>query len=197
MAFRAEDHRAVASFTVPILDRVVPKKEERTVTVAASATYALWSRYLDRHGDSPGRYGAAFLWKDTVSPTVGVRHEASGLREHLDVTYQPSPVPLQVGRSNYVDNDRVGVALGADYTFTAFGVKLRPGASLQAHRLVRRYQKKDDRLIADEVPDDAIDATTKQPIAGSTGLQTNNPGWPGFASVGWIYGGAVSIALLY
>lgn len=32
MALRAEDHRAVAAFTNPILDRVVPKKEERTVT---------------------------------------------------------------------------------------------------------------------------------------------------------------------
>ena len=106
-------------------------------------------------------------------------------------------MPPQTGRTNYVDNDRVGLALGTDYTFTAFGVKLRPGASLQAHRLVRRYQKKDDRLIADEVPDDAIDATTKQPIAGSAGLQTNNPGWPGFASAGWVGGGAVTVAVRF
>ena len=55
-----------------------------------------------------------------MTPTVGVRHESAGLREYVDVTYQPTPVPLQVGRSNYVDNDRVGLVLGGDYTFTAY-----------------------------------------------------------------------------
>jgi hypothetical protein len=28
-----------------------------------------------------------------------------------------------------------------------------------------------------------------QPIPGRQGLQTNNPGWPGFGSEGWIVGG--------
>lgn len=32
MALREKDHRAVAAFTNPILDRVVPKKQEHTVT---------------------------------------------------------------------------------------------------------------------------------------------------------------------
>ena len=172
--------------------RTTPNK----LSVAGTLTYALWSRYLDRHGDSPGEYGTNFLWKDTLTPTVGVRHSVGNFRDYLDVTYVPSPVPEQIGRSNYVDNDRVGVVIGGDYTVPVGGVHLRPGVMLQGQRLIRRYQHKNDELIQDEVPDDAVDASGK-PLAGAKGLQTNNPGWPGFASEGWVYGGAVTIAVVY
>jgi hypothetical protein len=39
-------------------------------------------------------------------------------------------------------------------------------------------------LVKDEVPDDG--QVGGEPIAGAAGLQTNNPGWPGFTSQGWI-----------
>jgi hypothetical protein len=51
--------------------------------------------------------------------------------------------------------------------------------------------------VVDEWPDDAIDVRTREVIEKARGLQTSNPGWPGFASEGHIVGGAVSIALLY
>ena len=31
--------------------------------------------------------------------------------------YQPQPVPLQTGRTNYVDNDWMGADVGVDYGF--------------------------------------------------------------------------------
>jgi hypothetical protein len=115
----------------------------------------------------------------------------------MDVNYQPTPVPPQTGRENYVDNDRLGALVGVNYTFDVAGVPLRFGVQAQAQRLLARYQKKDDRLIVDELPDDAVDSRTGSPIAGARGLQTNNPGWPGFASEGWILGGAATLALIY
>ena len=38
--------------------------------------------------------------------------------------------------------------------------------------------------MADEVPDDG--EVAGEPLAGTQGLQTNNPGWPGFGSQGVI-----------
>ena len=43
----------------------------------------------------------------------------------------------------------------------------------------------------------SVDSLSKTPIPRTDGLQTNNPGWPGFASEGWILGGALSVAVLY
>ncbi|HMJ14744.1 MAG TPA: hypothetical protein VK524_25205, partial [Polyangiaceae bacterium] len=39
-------------------------------------------------------------------------------------------------------------------------------------------------LVTDELPDDA--QVGGDPVAGAQGLQTNNPGWPGFESEGWV-----------
>ena len=48
-------------------------------------------------------------------------------------------------------------------------------------------------LVRDEVPDDAV--VIDQPLAGRSGLQTNNPGFPGFGSSGWILGGGVYLSI--
>ena len=71
-----------------------------------------------------------------------------------------------------------------------------PGFQLQAQQLLSRYNKKDDELIRDEVPDGSVDAQ-RDPIPQAEGLQTNNPGWPGFSSEGWILAGAISVAFVY
>lgn len=175
----------------------VSKSESHRFTFVAQGAYALWSFYEDRHGESPATYGHFLKWTNTLSGSVGARYETGGFRTMLDVGYVPTPVPPQTGRSNYVDNDRASVAAGFDYTFPVSGnVRLRAGLSGQAHILFDRYQEKLNRLIQDEVPDDTM-TRTGQPIAGAAGLQTNNPGWPGFGSHGAILGGAASLALLY
>ena len=166
-------------------------------SVVGNVRYALWSDYVDRHGERPGAQGPTFDFENVFAETVGVRHHAGPFDNYFDVNYQPTPVPPQTGRENYVDNDRIGAVIGSNYTFEVLGLPVRVGVQAQAQRLIRRYQKKDDKLIVDELPDDSVDSRTGTPIVGAQGLQTNNPGWPGFASEGWILGGAATVALIY
>jgi hypothetical protein len=173
------------------------------LSVAATAVYARWSDYVDRHSEGPI---AAYGWYDTITPVIGVRYDRGDLGTFLDATYQPTPVPPQTGRTNYVDNDRVGFDGGVDLKFTLFGTDLRVGAQIEAHRLLSRYQAKlptptspdgldhTPALVADEVPDGSV--VGSQALAGSQGLQTNNPGWPGFGSQGWILGGGVYLSVI-
>jgi hypothetical protein len=174
----------------------------QTLTLACTVLYGAWSSYIDRHGDEPT---PAYAWADTVTPTVGLRYELGGFSTSLDLMYTPTPVPPQTGRTNYVDNDRVTGAVGGQYRFAMFGTNLTVGAQLQAHRLVPRHQTKlptptrpDGAVIApervrDEIPDDA--QKSGEPVPGVEGLQTNNPGWPGFGSGGWVVGGAVYLSI--
>ena len=48
-----------------------------------------------------------------------------------------------------------------------------------------------------EIPDDAIDGQLGEPIPGRSGVQTNNPGFPGFGSEGWIVGAGLDLAVYY
>jgi len=166
-----------------------------TMSVAGSIKYAFWGDYEDRQGTKPSDYGDAFAWTDTMSGALGVRHAYRCVRGFVDGVYVPSPVPEQTGRSNYVDNARVGLSFGADVEVRIGRTRLRPGVQGFVHRLVPRHHRKDDRLVRDELPDDAVLGTTHDPISGASGLQTNNPGWPGFASAGWLWGGALTISV--
>jgi long-chain fatty acid transport protein len=164
-----------------------------TLTLAATAVYGNWSDYLDRHGQSAV---PAYGWYDTLTPTAGVRYRRGATGVFLDAQYKPTPVPPQTGRTNYVDNDRIGAAVGFDYAFSLLHTSMRLGVQTQAYWLLPRHQAKlttpaepDGRnhhpaLVVDEVPDDA--QVAGEPLAGSQGLQTNNPGWPGFGSQGGI-----------
>lgn len=167
------------------------KRATYTVSVAGSVNYAFWSDYEDRHGGSPTAYGADLGFKDTLSGALGVRYVTGGARAYFDVQYVPSPVPAQIGRSNYVDNDRLGVVLGGDVDLKIGGI--RAGLQFFGHRLLKRHQTKDMARIRDELPDDAVFADSFDPVPGAGGLQTNNPGWPGFGSSGWVTGGAVTL----
>jgi long-chain fatty acid transport protein len=170
------------------------------ITVAATLVYGQWSSYLDRHSEAPI---AAYGWYNTLTPVLGARVRHGDVAMFLDSEYQPSPVPLQTGRTNYVDNDRLGFDGGADYAFSLWGTDFRVGAQLQLQRLIPRYQTKlptpatpdgldhYPALVADEVPDNST--LNGQPLAGAQGLQTNNPGWPGFGSQGWLLGGGVNV----
>jgi long-chain fatty acid transport protein len=142
---------------------------------------------------SPSAYGSDLAFQNTMSGALGVRSTYKDARGFLDLHYVPSPVPEQVGRSNYVDNTRAGVGFGAD-VLLAF-LKLRPGFQMFVDRFVPRDNQKDNSRITDEVPDNSVVAATGAPVAGAKGLQTNNPGWPGFSSSGWLWGGAVTLSM--
>ena len=53
----------------------------------------------------------------------------------------------------------------------------------------------DNSAVKEVRPDGSIVTSTGAPVAGSQGLQTNNPGWPGFSSGGWMWGGAVTLSM--
>ena len=166
-----------------------------TMSVTGSVAYAFWGDYEDRQGIKPSDYGDAYAFSDTLRGALGLRHSYHGVRGFIDGIYVPSPVPEQTGRSNYVDNDRVGFSFGADVQLRIGRTVLRPGVQGFVHRLVPRHNTKDDRLVRDELPDDAVLGTTHDPVSGANGLQTNNPGWPGFNSAGWLWGGAVTVSV--
>lgn len=173
---------------------------EHTVTLAATAVYAMWSDYVDRHGDRPGK---AYPWADTISPALGVRYRFRKFTALLDGSFTPSPVPAQTGRTNYVDNHRVSASAGGELGFVLWGTELHAGLLLAAHHLLPRHHTKlptptsdsgDDlapELVRDEVPDDA--QVSGDPFEGRQGLQTNNPGWPGFGSEGLVFASSLYV----
>ena len=171
-------------------------------TLVASAVHARWSTYRDRHDERPD---PAYRWYDTLAGQVGLRHRWAALRSFLDAGYAPSPVPAQTGRSNYVDNDRLSGSGGVEWR--SRDGRWRAGLQLQVHRLLSRETTKlapppapdgvnrTPHLVTDEVPDDAV--VGGQPLPGREGLQTNNPGWPGYSSEGWLFGGALTVSVRY
>jgi long-chain fatty acid transport protein len=179
--------------------------ECHTWAITATGTYQMWSKYRNRQGERPA---AEYAWSDIPTIAVGVRHTYGNvLGTFLDGIFQPTPVPAQTGRTNYVDNDRIGVGAGISYDWhvAEIGAALRFAGQMQMHFLPERYQKKLDptvagaagrQLVVDERPDGVID-TRGMPVPEAAGLQTNNPGWPGFASRGVLAGGGVSVSLLW
>jgi long-chain fatty acid transport protein len=183
------------------------RAETQRLGLVATATYALWSGYINRQSERPQQ---GYEWANTVSLGIGLRHVyANRLTSALDGLYEPTPVPLQTGRTNYVDNDRYGIAASVSYQFPITEkISLRVGAQGQAHVLAQRAQNKLDpsqapyagqsfsQLVLDEWVDGAKNSRD-QVIEASNGLQTNNPGWPGFASKGFILGAGLNVSLLY
>ena len=176
--------------------------------IVATATQKLWSLYRSRQNERPQQ---GYVWSNTLALAFGLRHvHAGGLTLFVDAAYEPTPVPLQTGRTNYVDNDRYAIAAGLNYQFAISGskLKLRLGLQGQVHILRDREQMKIDPTVAPYagknysqlVQDEWVDGAANnrgEVIAQSYGLQTNNPGWPGFSSRGLILGAGVNAALLY
>jgi long-chain fatty acid transport protein len=187
----------------------VYKSEKNKFAVVATITYERWSKYLNRQTEHPTK---DYEWSDTFAGNFGGRYTYDQkMTLFLDGTYKPTPVPVQTGRTNYVDNNRYGFTGGIsyDYPIDKWKIALRFGAQAQAQFLPRRHQTKFDptspaiaskkysQLVVDEWADDTKDVATGQTIAAAKGLQTNNPGWPGFASEGVILGGALNLGFMY
>jgi hypothetical protein len=83
---------------------------------------------------------------------------------------------------------------------------MRVGGQALVYWLIPRYQTKlatpnepdgfnhYPALVADELPDNSV--INGGPVAGSQGLQTNNPGWPGFGSAGVVLGGGIYLTVI-
>jgi long-chain fatty acid transport protein len=177
---------------------------EDSLLLVGSLLYAHWSQYQGRHAERPLE---PYAWYDTVAPSVGARFRRGLLSALLDAVYQPTPVPDQTGRTNYVDNTRIGTAAGLELAWPLSSGELALGVRAEVHGLPLRSTRKLRRTTAlgeangsadfvlDEVPDDAQVGTA--PLAGREGLQTNNPGWPGFSSSGWLLGASAAVSYRY
>lgn len=165
----------------------VVKQGPYRMAVTGSLRHAAWSAYEDRQGTRPSDYGPGLGWSDTLGGSLGVRHFYGPGRGFVDLTFAPSPVPEQVGRSSYVDNDRVGMTIGGDLKIPLATSFVRPGAQLGVTRLVPRHNTKDPARIVDELPDDAAFGSTRDRVPNAAGVQTNNPGYPGYGSAGYVW----------
>ncbi len=162
-----------------------------------NANLSLWSYYINRHGEKP-----ADAWKNSFSFSTGFHMRSDARQVGFDFAYVPSPVPEQTGRENYIDNDRMSWALGWTEFFKIGKMVFAGGLNFQIQWMMERTTWKDlnrkeqDGGLIDEFPDTTLDANG-DPFVTAKGLQTNNPGFPGFKSGGVILGSGISFTLLY
>ena len=168
--------------------------------VTADGRYTFWTTYEDAQGDPTD-------FANIVSPSVGAEwrySDSTSLR--LGAGFEPSPVPTQSGRTNYVDNDRLHLSFGAAHRFTVGDRPVQAAWYVRLQSLLPRTHTKTELdaypncedgvdVLCDEVPDDLIDPGTERPYPEAQGLQTGNPGFPGFTSGGWL--GNLGIELRY
>jgi len=161
------------------------------VSISTDIAWVMWSEYRPEYNGN----GTGF--KDIVTTRLGVRYSPL---KWLDVAigggYIPSPVPEQTGRTNYVDNNRVEITTGA-----TFKLPWVDGLSVDLHAqfltLIPRSNTKDtdaSNPLIDEFPA-ARDIKSDEPLASSEGLQTNNPGFPGYESSGLV--ASIGLGLSY
>jgi long-chain fatty acid transport protein len=165
-----------------------------TWELGAQGVYTRWSQYRDRHAERPRD-----AWHDTVNVGLGASFDSGSQRVFVELGIAPSPVPDQTGRSNYVDSTRFGATAGVDVPFTLWNGSFALGVYVQGQILSTRSVTKRPTAahpVVDEVPDDAIDRVRGLPLAGAAGLQTNNPGYPGYSSSGGIVGGGLVLKVL-
>jgi long-chain fatty acid transport protein len=180
--------------------------ENGPFSVEASTAWQQWSEYLDRHGDNwthptsgpvdataPGDDG----WTDpSFSDVWDVRGGAewrvtdfAALR--AGAGWFPSPMPEQTGRYNYVDNDLVLYSLGAGFRFEISKHVFTIDLAGQVWQMLELTVNKEDLPvkeggIVDEVPSTVTDYND-EPLQGAKGLQTNNPGFPGYSFGGVVF----------
>ena len=141
-----------------------------------------------------------FKWKDTVTLAWGGQYdyiERPGLKTQIRAGYSwiQSPVPAQVGRTNYADNDTMGFTLGHRVDFTLMKQKFGVDFAIQYWRMLKRTVYKDPAQIPDEFYDGSTTKSKDLPMSEAKGLQTNNPGFPGYTLSGYTV--ATSVTLRY
>jgi len=207
-----QNHRFILGYK-PIEIGAAASYEYGPFSIEVGANLELWSRYLDRHGndwshptwdpqDDTDQSGWDADWEDPrFENVVSVRGGAelwladwAALR--AGVGYFPSPMPSQIGRFNYVDNDLFLYSLGGGFRFEVLGRTVTADLAAQVWHMKSLTVTKSNFVkekggVLDEVPDDVTDFDG-DPLAGAEGYQINNPGFPGYD-----LGGAVlNVALM-
>jgi hypothetical protein len=158
--------------------------------VSAEVLWSQWSAYQNRMAERP-----LDRWSDTFAPVLGGGLRLGGHEISLQAGYVPSPVPAQTGRTNYVDNDRIQLGAGYQWRLDVGSSRMALAVHVSATHLLYRSVRKSSaaaHTVIDEFPD-SVDIATNQFIPESAGFQSNNPGYPGFSSSGWLFSGGVSV----
>jgi hypothetical protein len=161
------------------------------LTIMTSVLYSRWSTYIDRTNKTPSD-----TWYDVISFNLGSKFTLDIGNLSFDLSYIPTPVPDQTGRTNYVDNTQIGFAFSWGKLFAFSFMKFNLSANMQFHYLIPRSVVKDLNRkypVIDEFPD-SVDSKTGEYIEDSRGFQSNNPGYPGFGSSGFIVAGGLNLS---
>jgi hypothetical protein len=213
---RVVQHHALALDFEPMEATFTAGLRLGLLSVEASVTWNHWSDYLDIHhtraqenatfdpvneGDTRVD-GSEFEFSDTFSFALAATYEyLEGFTLMAGANYRPTPVPPQKGRTNYVDSDLLSLGLGHRFDFCLFGHSLRIDVGLQFWTMfdttVHKEWDPDNPLIKDEFPDHARTLIGGQPMPEAEGLQTNNPGFPGYSFGGWSLVGSTSLSYLF
>ena len=173
-------------------------RDERQL-FSADLAYTLWSDYLDSQGQETD-------FKDTWSARIGYEYKViDGQALRVGARWEPSPIPEQRGRSNFVDNDRYVMSLGSGHEIEIQGKQLTLSWHVQLHSLIGRTHQKqlaeryelcssETTLLCDEVSDELQDPRTRRALEQAQGLQTGNPGFPAYSSGGSIFQAGVEVS---
>lgn len=165
-------------------------------TVSLEGTYRVWSRYLDNHGALAG-------FDDTIDVKVGLELPMSpGTFARAGLGWAPSPVPAQTGRTNYVDNDRIAVGFGAGSDVELWDLALTIDVGFQVQALIADQVTKSQgtnpdcadgvRRLCDEFADLERDTPLTQ-ARDTVGLQSGNPGFPGYSHGGYVVAASIDV----
>jgi long-subunit fatty acid transport protein len=158
---------------------------------SADATWSDWSSFRDDHDERAG-------FHNTINLSSGIEVQVTKATVvRTGAGFRPSPVPDQKGRTNHVDNSMWIVGLGTAYQFQFSDQSLEIGLFGQLQAAVPRTTTKNYnsnapacgpgvKEICDEIPDDTRHPSTGKPMPEVQGLQTGNPGFPGYTSGGWV-----------
>lgn len=169
------------------------------LTAHVSATWQRWSHYVDEHGAKPQDLAAfppspfntqkinssRFAFQDTITLRTGVELPLTKKVELLfGGVYSPSPVPAQVGRTNFADSDLLSISFGQRTTAVIYGHRFYIITGMQLWSFVERTTYKDPKSVVDEFPDAARTIRENRIIPEAAGIQSNNPGYPGYTVSG-------------
>jgi hypothetical protein len=137
-----------------------------------------WSAYRSIHNERPDP-----AFSNVLLVRIGAEHQ---VRPWLVLRggygFEPSPVPPQVGVTNFVDGHRHVLAVGGGLDLRPLGRgRARIDAHLRAHVLHRQTATKDPSRLPD-----AVDGP---------GHQVDNFGYPGFESRGWVLQAGVTLTV--
>lgn len=189
----------VANYTPDTLS-VGAAWQHGTLTLSGDVVYAYWRDFRDAQGLQPRAF------HNTLSVRLGGEFLAnSGTRFRAGVSWEPTPVPAQTGRTNYVDNDRLRASVGAGHPLHVLNQDFELSWVIGIQHLLPRDTNKTQldsyppcgpgvTQLCDEIADSTVDPTTGQPDPAYAGLQSGNPGFPGWQSFGDLLSVGVDLA---